>query len=430
MMLGIRVIRFSVLLTVAGSLSAAGQALQSPQQHTVLGDRNIRHAPATAKNAYSKEQSRRRSEEAKKYYNLAVRFGRANLFRQAAELCLKAIDLRPDYRDAYFELGRAYEGLGQWEDSIAAYEKLLASNPKDKKALTALATARQKLAGQRQPSLGPKESSAVGEKINLSLSASAAGSRKATAPSPEPPSLLEIYRVGAGDVLEIRFDDIPADRATLFAVTSTGLLDYPLLEQPLRVIGLTLEEIALQLKERATRASASRDADVFVAVREYNSHIVLVSGLVKEPGPKILRREAIPLYVVLADAQTLPEAEQVTIVFRRESEPLTSGIREARTSSILIQSGDVITVQTAPQQYFYVGGEVRNPGEKPFRTGMTLTQAILSAGGATERGKKIELRRQHSSGLLANTIYKMKEIDSGKLPDVTIQPGDRILVIN
>ena len=41
-----------------------------------------------------------------------------------------------------------------------------------------------------------------------------------------------------------------------------------------------------------------------------SSHTILVSGLVKEPGPRIIKREAIPLYVVVADAQTLPEAGQ------------------------------------------------------------------------------------------------------------------------
>jgi hypothetical protein len=36
--------------------------------------------------------------------------------------------------------------------------------------------------------------------------------------------------------------------------------------------------------------------------------------------------------------------------------------------------------QWLQRKFFYVGGEVGSPGEKAFREGMTLTQALLSAG--------------------------------------------------
>jgi len=427
-MFGIRVVCLFIPLSIASPLLVHGQTLGPSQQQTVLEELRIKDTPTTnVEESYSKAQLQRRSEEAKRYYKLAVKFGRANLFRQAAELSLRAIHLKPDYMEAYLELGRAYDGLGQWQDSIAAYENVVLSNPKDRKALAALAAAREKLEGQREPVAERQEPSAVGEKINLSLSANTEESGKAAAPSATKTSLLEVYKVGAGDVLEIRFRDAPADRSTLFTVTSNGFLEYPLLEEPLKVTGLTPEEIAWQLRDKVR--SPSHDSDVFVAVREYSSHVVLVSGLVKEPGPKILRREAIPLYVVLADAQALPEAEEVSVVFRHGYQTLSLGLAEARTNSELIQPGDVITVQAASKQFFYVGGEVKNPGEKPFRTGLTLTQAILSAGGVTENGKKIELRRQQDSGLLATTRYRLKDIDSGKSPDVTIKAGDRIVVV-
>ncbi|MFN2493688.1 MAG: SLBB domain-containing protein, partial [Pyrinomonadaceae bacterium] len=49
--------------------------------------------------------------------------------------------------------------------------------------------------------------------------------------------------------------------------------------------------------------------------------------------------------------------------------------------SRLVHPGDVITLQTNPIQFFYVAGEVKAPGEKTFRRGLTLTQAIIAAGG-------------------------------------------------
>jgi protein involved in polysaccharide export with SLBB domain len=167
---------------------------------------------------------------------------------------------------------------------------------------------------------------------------------------------------------------------------------------------------------------------VLVGVREYNSHAILISGLVKEPGTKILRREGIPLYVVLADAQTLADAARVTIISHVTGQTSVVELSDPTSTNLLVRPGDVITVRAAPQQFVYVGGDVKSPGEKPFRPGLMLTQAILSAGGVDTRGKKIELARSSANGLLAVTRYKLEEINSGKLPDPPVQAGDRITV--
>lgn len=60
---------------------------------------------------------------------------------------------------------------------------------------------------------------------------------------------------------------------------------------------------------------------------------------------------------------------------------------------------------------------------------MTLTQAILAAGGLTrDAGKEVRIARQGVTGRLVVTRYKLKDIDSGKLADPLIEPGDRITV--
>jgi len=91
--------------------------------------------------------------------------------------------------------------------------------------------------------------------------------------------------------------------------------------------------------------------------------------------------------------------------------------------------GDVITFQPAVAQFIYVGGEVQHPGEKKFHRGLTLTQAIIAAGGVPRNSKEARLARDNGKGFLAVSRYKLKDIDSGKLPDPLMQPGDRITVI-
>src|SRR5678815_4927143 len=51
--------------------------------------------------------------------------------------------------------------------------------------------------------------------------------------------LTKIYRIGPGDVLDVRINDSDPTRSTLFTVTPAGFLEHPLLAEPLLVTGLT-----------------------------------------------------------------------------------------------------------------------------------------------------------------------------------------------
>jgi len=157
---------------------------------------------------------------------------------------------------------------------------------------------------------------------------------------------------------------------------------------------------------------------------------MLVSGLVKEPGTKILRREAIPLYVVVADAQPLPEAARLTLVRNESAEVFNIDLAQPEQMNLLVHPGDVVTLLAGATQFFYISGEVKSPGEKSYRRGLTLTQAIIAAGGLTPKSKEARLARDDGKGFLVVTKYKLKDIDSGKLPDPIIQPGDRVTIVD
>jgi protein involved in polysaccharide export with SLBB domain len=237
-----------------------------------------------------------------------------------------------------------------------------------------------------------------------------------------------MYRVGVGDVLDVHVPGVFANQSTLFTVTPTGLLEYPALDRPLQVLGLTTDEIGDRLKRELTRLALSDHPEPMVGVREYSSHTILISGLVKEPGTKVLRREAIPLYVVLADAQPIPEAGHATVISRETGKSTLVEIADPQATGILIRPGDVIIVQANTKQFFYIAGEIKSPGEKIYRSGITLTQAILASGGLVGKAREALLARDGEKGLLVLSVYKLRDITSGKIPDPVIKPGDRIMV--
>jgi len=357
-------------------------------------------------------------------------YGEGKRFKDAAASFLQAIRLKPDYIDAYYGLGHAYYDLQRWEESIKAFEKVLSLDPKDEQAYTRLGELYQKVRAAERVMPSPRSSSLCEQKAGLDEISNKVSSTAVL--KVEPPTdlgLTSIYKVGIGDVLEVRLLDGPADASTLFTITANGFLEYPALDRPLKAAGLTPEEIGEKLKSELRRTAVRENPEVAVGVRQYNSHTILISGLVKEPGTKILRREAVPLYVVLADAQTLTEAARVTIIPGSTERSSVVELSNPQSTDVLIHPSDVIMVQPARQQFFYIGGEVKSPGEKSFRLGLMLTQALLAAGGVTEKAKKVELAREGSEGLLVIAKYRLEEINSGKFPDPPVKGGDRITVI-
>src|SRR4026207_1134236 len=120
--------------------------------------------------------------------------------------------------------------------------------------------------------------------------------------APAPP-LTEIYRVGLGDVLDIRLLNSANRKSTLFTVAGGGGIDLPVAGGTISVAGLTPDEIQTRIGAELKRRAVAESAQVSVGVRQYLSHSVAVTGLVVNPGTRFLRREMVPLYVLLAESQ-------------------------------------------------------------------------------------------------------------------------------
>ncbi len=241
-------------------------------------------------------------------------------------------------------------------------------------------------------------------------------------------ALSSIYRVAASDTLDIRLLNSSSRASTLYTVLADGTIDYPLAGEPLNVGGLTPEEISTRL---ASRIKIYDQPQVSVGVRDYASHNVIVTGFVDNPGTKILRREAVPLYVLLTETPPRPEAAHASIV-RAGTQIAKVDLTDQTQTAILVLPGDFIKVVAAPPratQFYFIGGQIVTPGQRDFHAGLTLTQAILASGGTTNAaGNKAKLSRQGADKRLTTTEYNLKQIEEGKIPDPLLQPGDRLEV--
>lgn len=402
--------------------------------------------------------------EARRLLQEGIELTGAGQLPEAVRVFQEAIKLDPHNAEAYSALGRAYFKMREWRMAVDNLHRAAALNTKQRQpapvsrqqvvatvpklpeqkpepiretVFPTLAIDLKALVAASLPQLPHNESEPIGVKVSMSAPPEPPPPTveiKEPSPIPITPpaedvSLTKIYRVGSGDVLDIRISEAPAGQSTLFTITPAGLLEHPLLAEPLSVSTLTTEEIETKLQEDLKKRALSEDPQVTVGVRDYASHTVLVSGLVKDSGTKILRREAIPLYVVVADAQPLPEAARVTVVRNEQNQMFEIDLSEAVEMNLLVRPGDVINLLPNETQFVYVGGEVKAPGEKIFRRGLTLTQAIISAGGVTPKSKVAELGRDDGRGFLVTTSFKLKDIETGKTMDPLLKPGDRIMIV-
>jgi protein involved in polysaccharide export with SLBB domain len=238
----------------------------------------------------------------------------------------------------------------------------------------------------------------------------------------------EIYKVGVGDVLFINLKNAPKD-STYYTVLSDGTIDYPLAGEMVTVAGMTTDEIEETLREKI---KLYENAQISVGVRDYASHLVTVLGLVEKAGEKRIQREAVPLYVVRAEAIVQAKATQA-IVRRTNGAMETIILKEAKSDEVLIFPGDIVefghaeTAEAKNSQFYYIGGEIVAGGQKEFFAGLTLTQAIIASGGLRKASvKQVVIRRKNFQGLLEASGYNLKLIKDGKQLDPFLQPGDTI----
>jgi TonB family protein len=244
-------------------------------------------------------------------------------------------------------------------------------------------------------------------------------------------SLTTLYRIGIGDVLEIRSVLRKTGESSLYTVTASGFLDYPLAGGPVKVTGMTADELSARLSDELKRRTIIEKPEILVSIREYVSHTVVVSGSVDQPGTKILRVEAMPLYAVLAKASPRVEAGRVVITSGATSESRVIDLLDPAATRTLVHPGDVLHVSARPPEFFYIGGEVKSPGRKEFYPHITLTQALLESEGLTRsssRKIRIKISRQDLRGRLYSSVYGLSDIEAGQVPDPGLQPGDRVMV--
>ena len=239
------------------------------------------------------------------------------------------------------------------------------------------------------------------------------------------------YSLGADDKINITVHNHP-ELSSELTISREGMIAVPQIGE-IEAAGLSPSQLESRLTELLGR-SYLVDPQVDVAVEEYNSQWVMVTGEVPLAG-RIPLRGGTRLKEVLSEAGGFRETSGQEILISRKQEDsddyVTISVGRADFESGLrnpmLGHGDIIEVRRT--KYCYIHGEVRAPGRVPIERKTTLLMAITLVGGLTEWADRKSVRILYPDGHNPSEIVvNLRKIQDGKSADPVLEGGERIVV--
>lgn len=259
------------------------------------------------------------------------------------------------------------------------------------------------------------------------------------------------YRIGPGDVLDVRVYKRPQLTREAVRVDGRGMIRMPLIEGEIQAACRTEAELGEEITRRYQKYYRRPDVDVFI--KEYNSVPVAVIGAVDRPGRfQLQRRVRLLELIALAGGPTERAGGRVQIARTAglpvcqdsmvdEAEPdttkkllsvdLSDTLRggDDEQSNPYVQPGDVVSLPEAEQAF--VIGNVLRPTPIPLKEPITLTRAIAMAGGTMPdtKSKEIRIIRQAPGNKTkTEVVVDLVAINKRQAEDVILQANDIVEV--
>lgn len=251
------------------------------------------------------------------------------------------------------------------------------------------------------------------------------------------------YRIGPGDVLDIRIFNRPNLSRDAVRVEGNGMIRMPLIENEIQAACKTEGELAAEISRGYIKYYKNPQVDVFI--KEYHSKQVAVIGAVNEQSRfELQRRIRLLELLTFARGPSGKAGQTINIIHSAPalacqnpnagSEDAAKAFVSYKLSETLlgdpranpyIEPGDTIYLPDADQ--VYVVGNVGTPLTIPLREPITLTRAVAMAGGVKQDTKKDRIRivRQEPGSATKREIFvDLSAIEKKRAEDVTLLAND------
>ena len=253
------------------------------------------------------------------------------------------------------------------------------------------------------------------------------------------------YRIGPGDVLDIRILNRPNLSREAVRVEGSGMIRMPLIETEIHAACMTEGELADEIRTRYLKFYRNPQVDVFI--KEYHSRQVAIIGAVNDQSRFELQRRVRLLELLsYAKGPTAKAGQTINIVHAPpallcekpgdEVSDVTTAFSTYKLSDTLqgnpkanpfLETGDIVTIPEADQ--IYVVGNVFTPITIPLKEPITLSRAIAMAGGTKQDSKKDKVRivrQEPGSATRQELIVDLSAIEKKRAEDVALMPNDII----
>ena len=251
------------------------------------------------------------------------------------------------------------------------------------------------------------------------------------------------YRLGPGDVLDIRIYNRPQLSREAVRIEGNGMIRMPLVENDIQAACLTEGELAKEISTRYARYYKNLQVDVFI--KEYHSKQVAVIGAVNEQSRfELQRRVRLLELLTYAKGPSTKAGQTINIVHSTAASPCkqtddsdtSTAFTSYKLSDVLagdpksnpyLEAGDIVTLPEADQ--VYVVGNVFMPLTIALKEPITLTRAIAMAGGLkqdTSKDKIRVLRQEPGTTIRKEIIVDLSAIEKKRSADLALLPNDII----
>jgi len=251
----------------------------------------------------------------------------------------------------------------------------------------------------------------------------------ALALSPLTVSYSQAYVIGPGDVLAIGvwgFENLSAE----VEVLPDGTVALPLIGI-VRVAGLSLAQVREELTKRY--AAFIKNPQVTVIVKKRGTISVAVVGEVVNPGAVALPRGARVLDAIasaggVTEFASLDEAQIIRSTQAVIPLNLQAILKGDQQANVELQPGDVIVIPRDRTNLVFVAGQVNKPGLVPLRQAPSLLEALVQAGGLTEKASLTEGRIIRKSGEIIPLDLEALLLRGDLSKNIPLKAGDVIFI--
>jgi polysaccharide export outer membrane protein len=275
--------------------------------------------------------------------------------------------------------------------------------------------------------------------LSVLMWAQAPASREASPPA-QVQMATDDYLVGPQDVLSLTvFNDDTLSRPAL-VVDTDGTIDCPYVGRQ-KVTGMTTRQIEEMLRrllglrrdpQGKVIGGYLTNPNINVSVKDFRSQRVNVMGAVRAPGYVELQGDPTLTRALSQAGYPTPDSGSY-VQITHEAPPLGTAvdpssptqdkiprleIENGRASRIRLRPGDSVFVPNADK--FFITGEVKTVGQLVLSQETTVQQAIIMAGGVTDRANKNRVR--------ISRVVDGKAVDIKASDSTMVEPGDTITV--